>query len=88
MSIPGFTVLLLWISICSAQLKLRPQYTDQLGFRIKWYPFTTIFGILALSLIFLFFIFNKQNIIGTIVCLAAVAILTVLSFMMKLKKEK
>ena len=29
MSIPGFTVLLLWISICSAQLKLRTQYTEQ-----------------------------------------------------------
>ena len=88
MSIPGFTVLLLWISICSAQLKLRPQYTDKLGFRVKWYPFTTIFGILALSLIFLFFIFNKQNMIGTIVCLLAVAILTVLSFIKKQKSSR
>ena len=27
MSIPGFTVLLIWISICCAQLKLRKQYS-------------------------------------------------------------
>ncbi|MGE7876614.1 hypothetical protein [Peribacillus muralis] len=35
MTIPGFTVLLLWISICSAQLKLRKYYTPQHGFQVK-----------------------------------------------------
>lgn len=88
MSIPGFTVLLLWISICSAQLKLRSHYTTKPVFQVKWYPYTTIFGILSLSLIFLSFIFNKQNIIGTTVCLVLLAVLTFLSYRMNLKKGK
>jgi amino acid transporter, AAT family len=87
MAIPGFTVLLLWISICSAQLKLRKQYTDEPGFRVKWYPYTTIFAIIALSFIFIAFIFNKQNIIGTTVCLVTVAVFILLSFLVKQKKS-
>ncbi len=83
MTIPGFTILLLWISICSAQLKLRTQYGNQSFFQVKWHPYTTIFAIAALSLIFISFIFNKQNIIGTTVCLVIVTVLTLLSFMMK-----
>ena len=87
MSIPGFTVLLLWISICSAQLKLRRKYPNKPSFKVKWYPYTTIFGIISLSLIFISFIFNKQNIIGTTVCLVTLAILTLLSFIVKQKRQ-
>ena len=87
MSIPGFTVLLLWISICSAQLKLRRKYPNKPSFQVKWYPYTTIFGIISLSLIFISFIFNKQNIIGTTVCLVTLAILTLLSFIVKQKRQ-
>ncbi|MFJ8244388.1 amino acid permease [Peribacillus asahii] len=83
MTIPGFTILLLWISICSAQLKLRTRYENQPFFQVKWHPYTTIFAIIALSLIFISFIFNKQNIIGTTVCIVVLAVLTILSFMMK-----
>ncbi|MGE8078786.1 amino acid permease [Peribacillus loiseleuriae] len=86
MSIPGFTVLLLWVSICCAQLKLRTQYADTPVFRVKWYPYTTIFAILALTLIFFVFIFNKQNMIGTTVCLIIVGLLAILSFIKKPKK--
>lgn len=86
MSIPGFTVLLLWFSICSAQLKLRTQYTDTPFFRVKWYPYTTVFAMMVLTLIFFAFIFNKQNMIGTTVCLVTVGLLTLLSYMKKLKK--
>lgn len=86
MTIPGFTVLLLWTSICAAQLKLRPQYADKLGFHVKWHPYTTIIAILSLSGIFITFIFNKQNIIGTAVCLITLALLIVLSFIMKKRK--
>ena len=85
MSIPGFTVLFIWISICLAQLKLRKQYTDKPVFQVKWYPYTTIFGILSLSGIFIAFIFNKQNIIGTTVCLVTLA---VLSFSLLYKKKE
>lgn len=83
MSIPGFTVLLIWISICCTQLKLRKQYTSKPVFQVKWYPYTTIIATLSLSGIFIAFIFNKENIIGTTVCLVTLAILIILSFVLK-----
>ncbi|RFU60843.1 amino acid permease [Bacillus sp. V59.32b] len=83
MTIPGFTVLLLWISICSAQLKLRTGYKEQPDFRVKWHPYTTIFAIVSLSLIFLAFIFNPNNLIGSAVCLVTVSILAILSFIVR-----
>jgi amino acid transporter, AAT family len=88
MSIPGFTVLFIWIGICCAQLKLKPQYTDKPVFQVKWFPYTTIFAILSLSGIFIAFLFNKQNIIGTSVCLITLAILFILSFVVKKEKIK
>lgn len=86
MSIPGFTVLFIWICICFAQLKLRKQYTAIPVFHVKWYPYTTIFGILSLTAIFIAFIFNKQNIIGTTVCLITLVVLFILSFVLKKRK--
>lgn len=83
MSIPGFTVLFIWICICLSQLKLRKHYIDKPVFQVKWYPYTTIFGILSLSGIFIAFIFNKQNIIGTTVCLVTLAVLVILSYVLK-----
>ena len=83
MSIPGFTVLFIWICICLAQLKLRKQYSNKPVFQVKWYPYTTLFGALSLSGIFIAFIFNKQNIIGTTVCLVTLAVLVILSFVLK-----
>ncbi|MEJ9211434.1 amino acid permease [Bacillus smithii] len=86
MTIPGFTVLLIWIGICLAQLKLRPQYSEKPVFKVKGFPYTTIIAAICLSFIFLAFIFNKQNIIGTIVCLVIVAVLILLSFTVKSKR--
>ncbi|MED0661290.1 amino acid permease [Bacillus smithii] len=86
MTIPGFTVLLIWIGICLAQLKLRPQYSEKPVFQVKGFPYTTIIAAICLSFIFLAFIFNKQNIIGTIVCLVIVAVLILLSFTVKSKR--
>ncbi|OAT73715.1 amino acid permease [Parageobacillus thermoglucosidasius] len=88
MTIPGFTVLLVWISICSAQLKLRSQYTKQPFFQVKWFPYTTILAIVSLSTIFISFIFNKNNIIGSAVCLAIVFLLAAFSFILGNKREK
>lgn len=88
MSIPGFTVLLIWIGICCAQLKLRKRYADKPVFRVKWYPYTTIFAILSLTCIFIAFVFNKQNIIGTTVCLITMAVLILLSFVIKKRESK
>jgi len=87
MSIPGFTVLLLWISICLAQLKLRKQYAQLPAFHVKWFPYTTIFATIALTGIFIAFIFNAQNIIGTAVCLSVLTILIIVSFIVKKEKK-
>jgi AAT family amino acid transporter len=83
MTIPGFTIMLIWIGICAAQLKLRPQYKQQPTFRVKWFPFTTSFAILALSMIFIGFMLSSNNLIGSSVCLITVAILVILSFVVK-----
>ncbi|PLT32148.1 amino acid permease [Bacillus sp. V5-8f] len=83
MSIPGFTIILLWVSICLAQLKLRSQYTKKPGFQVRWYPYTTVFAIIALLIIFIAFIFNKSNLIGSVVCLVTITLLTIFSFIFK-----
>lgn len=80
MTIPGFTVILLWISICLAQLKLRKSYLEEPFFKVKWAPITTIAASLALFVIFISFIFNKDNLIGTTVCLIILALLFSFSF--------
>ncbi|BDG32523.1 amino acid permease [Parageobacillus thermoglucosidasius] len=88
MTIPGFTVLLVWISICLAQLKLRSQYTEQPFFQVKWFPYTTILAVISLATIFISFIFNKDNIIGSTVCLAIVFLLAAFSFAIGNNREK
>lgn len=86
MSIPGFTVMLIWTSICFAQLRLRSQYKEKPFFQIKWFPYTTIFAIVSLLIIFISFIFNKENIIGTTVCFFILLIVTTLSFITRNRK--
>ncbi|MBB6446662.1 amino acid permease [Bacillus benzoevorans] len=88
MSIPGFTVLVIWIGICCAQIKLRPYYPLKPTFQVKWFPYVTIFGALSLTGIFVAFIFNKNNLIGTIVCLSTLAVLFILSFIVKKGKAQ
>ncbi|MFZ7944945.1 MULTISPECIES: amino acid permease [Bacillaceae] len=80
MTIPGFTVMIIWISICAAQLKLRPLYKAQPAFRVKWFPYTTIFAIVSLSVIFIGFLFNPNNVIGTTVSIITIGFLMILSF--------
>lgn len=85
MAIPGFTIILIWLSICFAQFKLRPKYKMLPNFRIIWYPYTTVGAIVSLIIIFIAFLFNTNNIIGTIVCLGTVTILTFFSFVFRKK---
>lgn len=87
MSIPGFTVLVLWIGICCAQIKLRPHYPLQPTFKVKWFPYTTSIGALCLSGIFIAFLFNKNNLVGTTVCLSTLAVLFIVSFIVKKSKQ-
>jgi AAT family amino acid transporter len=85
MTIPGFTVMILWISICGAQLKLRKNYSHKPGFMMKGHPFTTIFALVSLCVIFIGFLFNPDNIIGSTVSMVALGILIFLSFIYKKK---
>jgi AAT family amino acid transporter len=85
MTIPGFTIMMVWIGICSAHLKLRSQYKVKPSFQVKWFPLTTIIAIVALSLIFIGFVFSPSNLIGSSVSLIIVGLLIVLSFIAKKK---
>ncbi|WP_042354740.1 amino acid permease [Bacillus rubiinfantis] len=83
MSIPGFTVMIIWMSICAAQLKLRPHYSSQPNFRVKGFPYTTGFALFALVVIFIGFVFNPNNIAGTSVAITTIIVLTIFSFISK-----
>lgn len=85
MTIPGFTVMLLWISICGSQLKLRGQYKSNPAFMLKGHPFTTMFALIALVIIFIGFLLNPNNIIGSTVSIITMVILILLSFIFKKK---
>lgn len=80
MSIPGFTIILVWIAICAAELKLRPTYGKIPFFRIIGFPYMTIAGIAALSAIFVSFVLNKANMVGSITCFSIMAVLVIISY--------
>ena len=86
MSIPGFTVSIIWIGICCAQLKLRRQYPKKPTFQVTGFPYVTIFGALSITGIFIAFIFNPNNVIGSVVWITVLAVLIVLSFVLN-KRE-
>ncbi|NHM32094.1 amino acid permease [Neobacillus terrae] len=88
MTIPGFSVLLIWIAICAAQFKLRRDYKVKPEFQLKWFPYTNIIAIAALAFIFILFLFNKDNIIGSIVCVVTVLLLILFSFLKKSGNSK
>jgi AAT family amino acid transporter len=80
MTIPGFTVILLWLSICCAQLKLRPTYTMIPSFKVKLFPIITIVGIVGLLIIFIGSTFSNGISVGTVICFTTLALLIVLAF--------
>ncbi|MGG2940024.1 MULTISPECIES: amino acid permease [Heyndrickxia] len=86
MTIPGFTVVLVWIAICAAELRLRKSYAKLPSFRVKGYPFMVWIALLALAGIFLSFLLGGGNPIGTSVCLAILIVLVVLSLRIKAKE--
>jgi amino acid transporter, AAT family len=86
MTIPGFTVMIIWIAICLSQIKLRKGYKETPFFQVKGFPYTTILAIAALFIIFVSFLFNKDNIIGTSVSIGIIAILIILSYIIKKPK--
>lgn len=86
MTIPGFTVMIIWICICAAQIRLRPIYKNRPGFQLKGYPYTNILAMVSLTVIVVAFMFNKDNLIGSIVCLVTVGMLIIFSFIVKRNK--
>ncbi|MCQ6278419.1 amino acid permease [Bacillus sp. EB600] len=86
MSIPGFTIMIIWICICASQVKLRPVYKRRPAFQLKGYPYTNILAMLSLTVIVVAFMFNKDNLIGSIVCLVTVVVLIILSFIINRNK--
>ncbi|GAA0382124.1 amino acid permease [Paenibacillus motobuensis] len=81
MAVPGFVVILVWISICMAQFKLRRTYPHEPGFKVWGYPYITLITIFCLSLIALMFIFDAQNRISIGVCLGVLFILIIYSLL-------
>lgn len=88
MSIPGFTVLFIWTSICLAQFKLRKQYPKMPYFRVWLFPYSTLFAAAVLAIVFVFFLFNAGNIINSIVCASILVLLSLLSVLVGRKELK
>ncbi|MBO9130845.1 amino acid permease [Bacillus sp. 165] len=79
MAIPGFTVSIVWISICLAQLKLRKTYTKEAHFKVWGFPYVTLFTAIALSVSCVVFTFSEENRVSIFICLGIVILLTVCS---------
>ncbi|WP_340003569.1 amino acid permease [Paenibacillus sp. FSL K6-0276] len=86
MAVPGFVVLLVWISICMSQLKLRKSYPKEATFKVWGFPYITVLTLVCLAVIAISFLFDAQNRISIGSCLAVVVMLTIWSFV-KFKKK-
>lgn len=80
MAVPGFVVLLVWISILLSEWKLRKTYPTKPGFTVWGYPYITILTVICLSVIAVLFLFDEQNRISIGVCLAVMLVLFIWSF--------
>ncbi|NWQ43187.1 amino acid permease [Bacillus sp. EB106-08-02-XG196] len=83
MAIPGFTVSVVWISICLAQVKLRKTYTNLPSFKVWGFPYVTSFTAIALSVSCVAFAFSEQNRASMLVCLGVLIILILCSVFRK-----
>ncbi|MES0856530.1 amino acid permease [Geobacillus sp. G4] len=79
MTIPGFTVLIVWMMIGAAQLKLRPHYKTKPFFRTKGFPYTTMAAVGALGAIWLGFLLQREHRIGSLLCVAVLVLLFIYS---------
>ncbi|UOY94087.1 amino acid permease [Ectobacillus sp. JY-23] len=83
MAIPGFTVSIVWISICLAQVKLRKTYEKQPSFKVWGFPYISLFTALVLTVICVIFMLNPQNRISMGVCLGVLCLLIIVSVLTK-----
>lgn len=86
MAVPGFVVILVWISICMSQLKLRKSYPKEPTFKVWGFPYITVVTLVCLTVIAISFLFDAQNRISIGTCLGVLLMLTIWSFM-KFKKR-
>lgn len=87
MAVPGFVVIVVWINICLAQLKLRRNYPTEPTFKVWGFPYITVLTLVCLSVITISFLFDTQNRISIGTCLAVLLILTIWSFA-KFRKKR
>ncbi len=85
-AVPGFVVLLVWISICLSQLKLRRNYPVQPQFRIWGYPYISGLTALTLAVIAVLFLFDANNRISIGACVIFLIVLLVWS-LFKFRKQ-
>ncbi|ANF97907.1 amino acid permease [Paenibacillus bovis] len=78
-AVPGFVVLLVWISICLSQLKLRKNYPVQPSFRIWGYPYISGLTAICLGVIAVLFLFDASNRISIGACVIFLIILFISS---------
>lgn len=79
MGIPGFVTLLLWITICLAQIKLRKSYSQLPMFHVRLFPYSNYMTIGILVIILIAILTDLNNLISTVVCFGVLSILVVLS---------
>lgn len=79
MAVPGFVVLLVWITICLSQLKLRQSYPTVPSFKLWGFPYVTGLAVCCLAVIACLFLVDEQNRISIGVCLAFLLFLIVWS---------
>jgi len=86
MGIPGFVTIVMWMSICLAQLKLRRSYTALPHYYVRLFPYTTVLTVLALFVILIMIMSDEANLISSIVCLSVLLVLTILGYARNRKK--
>ncbi|MEW4370770.1 amino acid permease [Paenibacillus kandeliae] len=79
-AVPGFVVLLVWISICLSQLKLRKQYPVEPKFRIWGYPYISGLTAICLFVIAILFLFDANNRISIGACIIFLIVLLISAF--------
>ncbi|TCP69253.1 amino acid permease [Baia soyae] len=89
MGIPAITVLIMWIMICAAQLKLRltdKGYHKPGRFLLKGFPYISGATLLAFTVILAIILFTPDNLAKSLLALGVVVVLFITSYMVKGKQ--
>ncbi|MDQ0415996.1 AAT family amino acid transporter [Croceifilum oryzae] len=89
MGIPAITVLIMWIMICGAQLKLRftdKDYHKPGRFLLKGFPYISGATLVAFTVILAIILFTPDNLAKSLLALGVVAFLFIASYVVKGKQ--